>query len=91
MQAQCLGLDRSGGQAREVGVLFIGRMDSGNPRGSILPCAHREAHRQSVIAHLELVISNLRLLYESSIELERINIETIIARIDEIKDAIEAV
>lgn len=90
MQAQCLGLDRGGRQAREIGSLVIDRMDSGNPRGSILPCTNWEAYRQSVIAHLELVIRGLEHLLAASGGCEQAELEAIIAKIQALRDRIEA-
>lgn len=89
MQAQCLGLDRSGRQAREVGCLVIDRMDDSNPRGSILPCTHREAHRQSAIAHLALFIRSLERLHASSGCHERDKLEELIREAESLRDRIE--
>jgi hypothetical protein len=65
-------------------------MDSGNPRGSILPCAHREAHRQSAISHLDLFIRSLRHLLAVTGGQEKAKLEELIREAVALRDSLES-
>ena len=64
-------------------------MDDSNPRGSILPCTHREAYRQSTISHLDLFIRGLEHLLTVSRGQEQAKLEELVRVATALRDEVE--